>query len=105
MIDCKNLPFLLALDPEQNPSDRIMCSNMETLVLYFWDVNRFYFKPLVRMMKNRASRGVNFSSMRIIIPGGHAMEKELSKLREHVEHVECSIIGDEQLSWDDVTGE
>ena len=78
---------------------------METLVLYISDGNRFDFKRLIRMTKNRASRGANFSSMRIIIPDGHAIEKELSILREHVAHVECSIIGDKLPAWDDVAGE
>ena len=105
LIDCNNLPFILALDPEQNPSNRVLCSNMETLVLYIWYGNRFYFKRLIRMTKNRAARGADFSSIRIIIPDGHAIEKPLSILREHVAHVQCSIIGDEQPAWDDVAGE
>ena len=100
------LPFILALDPEQNPSNLILCPSMEELVLYIvWYSDNLHPKYLTTMAKNRASRGAKLSSIMITILGGYSIEKDLSKLREHVTHVEHRTIDSGPPPWDEIPGE
>ena len=103
LIDCDNLPFILALDPEQSPSDRVLCANMEELVVYDYTLEQFHVDHLISMTKNRASRGARLSSITIFDLNGCMLGKEVLKLREHVTHVEYEI--DDEPPWDDVPGE
>ena len=103
VINCNNRPFTYALDPEQNPSDLILCSKMEELVLYIkiWDV--FDIRFLIKMAKNRASRGAKLSSITFVDRGGHGLREEALKLGEHVTHVEYRV-DDTLPAWDDIPG-
>ena len=103
LINCNNLPFVLALDPEQNPSNPVICPNMEELVFYIISWDQFSVKRVASMAKNRASRGAKLSSIVFSSLGELAPRKEVSKLREHVTHVVCKF-GDAVPAWDDIPG-
>ena len=103
MIDCNNRPFTCALDPQKNPSSLILCSKMEELVLYIkiWDV--FDIRFLIKMAKNRASRGAKLSLIRFVDRRGRGLREEALKLGEHVTHVEYRV-DDTLPAWDDIPG-
>ena len=94
---CYNQPFVLALNPEDNPSRLVLCPNLEGLILRvkFWD--QIYTKHLVRMAESRASRGVGISSIMITGPD-RLVTGELSELREYVNRVEYSV-DDTKPAW------
>ena len=100
--DCR--PFTRALDPEENPSDPLLCPTMEELVLYAEFLPPFYVDDLIKMAKNRASRGVKLPSITIVDMSGGKQVKGVFKLRDHVTHVEYRVGGSEH-AWDDVPGE
>ena len=98
---CNNLPFILALDPDQNHSKRLLCPKLEELVLYVESQNAFNIPELMRMAKERASRGVKLSSIAIIGLGELVSGKEVFKLREHVTRVDYRV-EEEPPEWDDI---
>lgn len=100
LIDGEILPFILALDPEQNPSNFMLCPNMETLDLcaYFWPM--LGFGRLITMAKNRASRGAKLLSV-MFTNRGDCVRRETLELREHVEHVDYRV-GSPRPAWDGV---
>ena len=104
LIDCDNRPFVLALDPEQNPSNFVRCSSMEELVVCVWSPDQFHLEHFTSMTENRASRGAKLSSITFVHVYGLALEKEVFELKEHVTHVECRV-DDRPPPWDDVPGE
>jgi hypothetical protein len=101
LTQCNNLPFILALDPEQNHSKRHLCPKLEELVLYVESQNAFNIPELIRMAKERASRGVKLSSITIIGLGELVSGKEVFKLREHVARVDYRV-EEEPPEWDDI---
>ena len=104
LIDCDNLPFILALDPEQNSSDLALCPNMKELVLYVYSLLLLNLELLIRMAKNRASRGTKLPLIRIISQGPMVPEEEMIRLREHVTTVGYSI-DDAFPAWDNTSYE
>ena len=104
LIDCSNLPFILALDPEQSRSGLVPRLNMEELVLYIKSRAQFHAEDLISMAKNRASRGAKLSSIMFIDVGELAQKKKVLKLRKHVTRVEYRV-DDALPPWDDVPGE
>jgi hypothetical protein len=99
---CNQTPFIFALDPEQNPSNLVLCPNMEELVIYARYQDMLHVKELFSMAKNRASRGVKLSSITISHP--HYRRREALKLREYVAHVEYKP-GSTLVTWDYVPDE
>lgn len=104
LINCNHLPFVLALNPEQNPSNLVVCPNMQNLTLYIQSLSPRVVDRLTRMAKNRASRGAKLSSITLVDFGSCGHMNEVLELREHVTHVEYCI-GDEPPAWDDILGE
>lgn len=101
--DCNNLPFILALDPQQNPSNIVLCPNLEGLVLYVVSLDQLHVEHLISMAKNRASRGAKLSSITFIDLHGLVPEKEVLELGEYVTHVEYrGDDNDEQPYWYDI---
>ncbi|KAF9780763.1 hypothetical protein BJ322DRAFT_1081538 [Thelephora terrestris] len=87
---CTSEPFISALDPEQNHQKLVLCPKLERLV-FCVDVKEcflFYIGGLADMVKGRASKGSKLRSIIVITLGGLMFEREVSKLREYVEHVE-----------------
>jgi len=101
---CNNLPFILALNPNEAPSNVVLCPNLEELVLYIKSQDQFRIKRLISMAKGRASRDVKLSSITIVGVGELAPGKEVFKLREHIERVHYWV-DDEPPDWDDLPGE
>lgn len=91
LIRCTNLPFISALNPGEDPSNPPLCPNLEMLVFHIKQWDQFYVRYLIRMVKNRASRGVRLRSIMIVGPGGLMSEKEVLELREHVTYVEYKV--------------
>jgi len=101
---CNNLPFILALNPNEAPSNTILCPNLEELVLYIELQDQFCIEPLVSMAKGRASRDAKLSSIKIVGVGELVPGKEMFKLRAHVEHVHYWVDG-KPPDWDELPGE
>lgn len=88
LIQCNNLVFIFALNPNSNSSRVVPCPNLEELVLYVEARDAFNIPQLMNTVKERALRGAKLRSVTIVglrdlVPG-----KEVFKLREHVPHVE-----------------
>jgi len=105
LAECDNLPFLHALNPEENvQSTSVPCPDLKELVLYIGFQDQFHIEHLISMVKNRASRGAKLSSITIMgldepAPGG-----QVFKLEEHVTHVTYKV-GGVPPAWDDIPGE
>lgn len=103
MIDCNNLPFILASDPEQNPSDLVPSPNMEELILYARYRSLFNGGHLIEMVKNRALRGVKPLSVTLVHLGDRRQKDEVFEFRRYGTHVEYRVFGTAP-AWDDVSG-
>jgi len=101
---CDILPFILALDPEENPSKLALCPKLKELVLYVESQDKFYIDHLVSMAKNRALGGAKLSSIIIVDLGELTPDEEVFELREYVTHVECRV-EDAPPTWDSIPGE
>ena len=84
---CTNLPFILALNPVENPSKCTLCPKLEELILYVQDLKSFNIEELVSMAKERASAGNKLSSVTIIGLGELVPGDEVFKLKEYVKRV------------------
>lgn len=104
LVRCDNLPFILALDPEQTQSNLVLCPNLQNLIFYVQSLSPRVVERLARMAKNRASRGTKLSSVTIVELSGRGRSNELFELREHVTHVGYYTYG-EPPAWDDVPDE
>jgi len=104
LIDCNNLPFIVALNPEEAPFGVTLCPNLEELVFYNTSRDLFHTKSLVDMAKSRASRGEKFLSVTVINPGELTPGKEVFDLEGHVGYMEYRA-EDAPLTWDDFPGE
>jgi hypothetical protein len=104
--DCDSLPFILALDPEQNPFNVVLSSNMEALVFYFKSWSLLNVNHLIRMAKNRTSFGAKLSSIAFVDLNGQEQRdlEEVFKLRRHVTRVGYRV-GDAPPAWDDIPDE
>ena len=100
LVECNLLPFVLALDPENNMSKSVTCPRLEELLLYIRSRDRFHMACLVIMAKNRASKGVKLSSITMVGSGEIAFEGDVFQLREHVTNVRCMVGG--PPTWDDL---
>ena len=86
--ECNNLPFILALNPDNNPSNLLLCPKLESLNFYVKEKAVFDIKELVNMAKKRALKGVQLQWIGLVAPGEPVPKEEVFKLREHVVHVE-----------------
>ena len=79
---------------------------MEELTLYIRDWGgEFKVEHLIRMAKNRASRGAKLPSITMVNQDGSPPEiGELSKLREYVVHVVCKAEDFGRPEWDYIPG-
>ena len=101
LIRCNDLHFTLALDPEQNPRDLMLCPNMEELVVCIHPEGEFHVRELIRMVKNRASRGAKLLSVKIVSVGVLVAGEEVEELREHVVHAEY-LVDNKLPHWDGI---
>ena len=88
-----DLPFVLALDPGQNPSRTVVCSRLEEIVLCIVDKDGLHVSGLLEMAKRRVSSGAKLSAITVVIPRELVSAKEVLKLREYVSRVEYRLGG------------
>lgn len=102
----RTMSFIEILDPRQNPSNLLLCVNLEELVFHVEDMSEYNLSVelLVGMAKNRASREAKLSSITIVSSVGPVLE-DIFKLREHVTHVVCRVEQRKSSAWDDIPGE
>ena len=100
LIECDEQPFTLSLDPEQRSS--VLCSNMEELILYAkpWGEG-LNVECLIRMAKNRASRGAKLSSITIVSRYGLPQGRNLFELRKYVTRLDYRV-DETRPAWDDI---
>ena len=96
--NCHNLPFILSLNPEKNPSKLMLCPDLEELVLCINSQDQFHVGHFLTMTKERALRGAKLSSITIIVPNGLEPAEGLFNLREHVACVDYEV-DDELRGW------
>ena len=100
---CNNLPFIVALNPDRNPSTRTLCPKLEELFLYVGYLESFDIKKLKSMTKARDSGGAKLRSITIVAlgeltPGAKAL---LAKLNEYVTRVDYRV-AEKLPRWDGV---
>jgi len=98
---CNNLPFILALDPIQNPLRPALCPKLEELVLYVKDLESFNIKELMCMAERRVLMGTKLSSITIVGLGELLSGEKVFKLKEYVTRVDYRV-GEKPPRWDDV---
>jgi hypothetical protein len=103
LINCNNQLSTRALDPEQNPSNLVLCPDMEELAIYLQHSDRLDFDRLVSMAKNRASKGARLLSVTFVHAKSVGEIYDLSTLQEHVTHIKGSI--SHEPDWDWIPGE
>ena len=97
---CANLPFILALDPNENSSNTILCSKLENLTFYVKYVPQFRIKELLKMAEARAASGASLSTISIVIVGDEFVPaREVFRLRKYVSSVEYRL-DDVLPAWD-----
>ena len=88
---CNNLPFILALDPNQSPSKPVLCPMLKELNLYVDERDSFNITELRSMVKERALKDAQLSSIVIVGLGELVPGREVFKLRKYVPHVEYRV--------------
>ena len=101
LIQCNNLPFILALNPDQNLSKLTLCPKLEKIVLYVEEWESFNLSELMNMAKERASAGKRLSSIAIVGLGDLMPGREVFKLREYVMSVDYRV-EERPPSWDSI---
>ena len=104
LTNCSHPLFTNALDPKHSPSNLVLCSHLEELILYIEYLPPSDVDGLIKMAKNRASSGAKLSSITIVETYGSERIDRVFKLREYVTHVEYRV-GGARPAWDDVPGE
>ena len=104
LIQCNNLSFILALNPDRNPSKHVFCPELEEIVLYIEERESFNISALITMVKERASRWKKLPSITIIGLGELVPGKEVFKLGEYVTDVDYRV-KEEPPAWDSILGD
>jgi len=104
LIQCNYPPFILPLNPDQNPSKRVLCPKLEKLVLYAWRPKLLKFEELKSMAKERASAGRKLSSITILGPDELMLGREIFELKTYVARVDYRVKG-EPPKWDSISEE
>jgi len=85
---CNNLPFIVALDPAENPSRRVLCPRLEEFVLHVRQPKSLKIEELKSMAKGRASAGRKLSLITIIGPREVMPGREIFELKKYVTQVD-----------------
>ena len=96
LINCRNVPFISALDPS-GISRTLVCPKLEELVLYIKKKEWFCINELLKMAEERSSRGVGLSTITIFSSEEFVPAKEVLKLRDLVSCVEYRL-----PVWDEI---
>ena len=102
LTQCNNLPFILALNPVQNPSKCVIRPEVEALVLYVKKLELFRIEELESMAKERVSAGKKLPSVTIIGLGGLLPGREVFKLKKYVTRVDYRV-QEQPPEWDNTS--
>ena len=100
LIKCKNLPFICALNPEENNSGAVACPNLEELVIYLKGFGWSYAPGLKEMASARTRRYTKRPSITIIGLGNMLPKEKVFALRGYFPRVEYKV-DVESPEWDD----
>ena len=101
---CNNQPFTLALDPSQNPSNRVLCPKLEEIILYVQELHSFDVEELKSMVGGRTSVGVKLPRITVIGLGKRIPREMMSKLKEYVTDLWYGV-EENSPRWDAVPGD
>ena len=104
LTECHNQPFILALNPNQNLSNHIVCPKLEDLVLCIRDWISFPTEDVLSMAEARALRGTKLWSITIVATRDVVPGREVLKLREHVGRMDFGV-SDVLPDWDSLPDE
>ena len=105
LINCHNMSFILALSPNRNTSNTVVCPELEDLVLYILRRrDKSHVDGLLEMAMERASRGAKLSSIVIVCPRELLSAKKMSNLRNYARRVEYRL-DNTTPRWDILPGE
>ena len=99
LIQSKNHPFILSLNPAKNPSNIALCPNLKEIAFYVERPGQLYINELLEMAEERALRGVGLSVVTVVSMGELAPPKDVFQLRKHVSRLECKF-DDVPPEWD-----
>ena len=101
-----DLPFIQALNPEENQSHTLLCPVLEDLVIYVTSQDYVHLERLKNMARNRAVRFSKLSSITIIdlSEGQQHHSHAIFSLKEYVWRVECKLEASPP-NWDAVFGD
>jgi len=107
LINCINLSFILALNPDHNASNTVVCPKLEKLVLDIQirrQQDESFVNELLEMAKARASIGVGLSTITIVRPWELVSEEEVRDLKHYVVYLEYGV-GSVSPRWDALPGD
>jgi len=104
LIECDNLPFIHALNPEKNGSSNVPCPHLEELVLYIKKLDWFYTSELKEMVSARAESRAKRPKITIVSLGKMLPKQEVFTLRQYFPRVEYKV-DVESPDWDALPGD
>jgi len=107
LIEGHDLPFIQALNPEENESHTVPCPKLEELVVYIWSQHCLCPGKLIEIARNRAMRFSKLSSITIIDLGkdyDKSHKETILELRKYVSRVEFRL-DVSPPDWDAVFGD
>jgi len=103
LIECNNLPFIHALNPEKNDSGNVACPRLEELILYIKKLDWFYASELKEMVSARAERCAKRPAITIVTLS-EMLPEEVFTLRQYFPRVEFKV-DVEPPEWDTFPGD
>ena len=91
LVGASSRPFLHALNPKQNESGTVLCSELEELVLYITTQDELYLEELKNMASGRAERSSKLLSITIICLDDIRQWREIFSLRKYFSCVEYKL--------------
>jgi len=90
LVNCINLSFILALDPNHNASNTVLCPKLEKLLLYNirGRQDESFVDELLEMAKARASMGVRLSTIGMVCGRELISKEKVPDLRNYVGNFE-----------------
>ena len=102
--NCFNSPFVLALNPKEDPFGTVLCPKLEKLEVYVGEDDALDISELLEMARWRASEGVKLEHIVIVSTEPFTPVSEVLGLRRYVRHVEYKLDNNATPSWDHVPG-
>ena len=103
LIESNNLSFILALNPDENPNNIILCPRLEEITLYINRPDGFYVDELLSMVEERALMDAGLSAITIVSTEALTPSMEVFQLRKYVSRVEYKF-DNAPPAWDTLPG-